>query len=271
MKNTIGANIARMRRDHKMTQETLADLLHVSFQAVSKWETGQTLPDVPTLAQIAAIMHTSLDALTGYPQHAQPNTPYQQWYQSDAYYWGVEPSSLCLQLLKLLPPTRPLRVLDIACGEGKDSVFLARCGYDVTAFDLSDAGIEKALRLADKAGVRITAFVADINEYRLSQPYDILYSSGALHYIRPELRAEIFENYKRFTNPNGLHAMNVFVQKPFIAPPPEQEICYDWHTGELFTQYSDWYMEHCTETVFDCDSSGVPHQHAMDVMIARKV
>ena len=42
-----------------------------------------------------------------------------------------------------MPPTRPLKVLDIGCGEGKDAVFFARNGYDVTAFDLSKEGIEK--------------------------------------------------------------------------------------------------------------------------------
>lgn len=41
MKNVIGSNIARFRREKKMTQEALADHLHVSFQAVSKWETAR--------------------------------------------------------------------------------------------------------------------------------------------------------------------------------------------------------------------------------------
>ena len=45
--------------------------------------------------------------------------------------------------MKLRPPVKPLKVLDIGCGEGKDAVFLARNGYSVTAFDLSEAGIEK--------------------------------------------------------------------------------------------------------------------------------
>ena len=45
--------------------------------------------------------------------------------------------------MKLKPPTKPLKVLDIGCGEGKDAVFLARNGYAVSALDATDKGIEK--------------------------------------------------------------------------------------------------------------------------------
>lgn len=270
MKNIIGGNIARFRKEKKLTQEALAEQLHVSFQAVSKWETGQTTPDIHILTQLAAILETSIDSLAGYA-HTRIVSPYQEWYRSEEYYWGTEPSSMCLEVLRLLPPTRPLRLLDIACGEGKDAVFMARCGYQVSAFDISQAGVDKTLRLAEKAGVHVDAFCADINDYRLMQDYDVLFCSGALHYIRPELRGEIFANFQSHTAPNGLNAMNVFVQKSFLAPPPEQEISYDWRSGELFTLYHDWQLEMCDEIIFDCDSSGIPHKHAMAKMIARKI
>ncbi|MBR2941927.1 MAG: helix-turn-helix domain-containing protein [Clostridia bacterium] len=271
MESTIGKNIARLRRERGMTQEELAAEIGLSFQAVSRWENGQTTPDVATLMRIAQLMHVSLDALAGYTHIPRAVSPYQEWYKSPEYYWGTEPSSLCLKIIELLPPVRPYRVLDIGCGEGKDAVFLARCGYDVTAFDIAQAGIDKARRLADKAGVYIDAFTADVCDYRLARTYDILHCSGVLHYIPPHLRAEIFANYREHTAEGGLHAMNVFVQKPFIAPPPEKEDSFDWHTGELFAHYRDWKLERMEERIFDCNSSGVPHQHAMDVVVARKM
>jgi tellurite methyltransferase len=91
-----------------------------------------------------------------------------------------------------------------------------------------------------------------------------------LHYIKPELRDEIMENYKAYTSGGGLAAFHVFVEKPFIAPPPEQEYHYRWKSGELFTCFHDWYIEHCTEYVFDCNSSGIPHRHAANRLFARK-
>jgi tellurite methyltransferase len=130
---------------------------------------------------------------------------------TDEYYWGVMPSQMCLQVISLIPPDRHLKLLDIGCGEGKDAVFFARCGYDVSAFDVSATGIEKVKRLAAKANVPVNAFTADIWNYRLDRNYDILYSSGVLHYIKPELRNDIIDDYRLHTNTNGLHEFNVFV------------------------------------------------------------
>jgi len=201
-------------------------------------------------------------------QHHDYETVYKS---SDEYYWGVEPSNMCLKIIELMPPNKQLKVLDICCGEGKDSVFFARCGYDVEAFDLSDAGVEKTKRLAEKANVEINVYKADICEYRLNTNFDILFSSGALHYIKPELREEIFENYRNHTKENGLNVFNVFVEKPFIAPAPENENnSYLWQSGQLMFFYKDWFIEDFSEYVFDCNSSGVPHQHAMNKIYARR-
>ncbi|MBR7137024.1 MAG: methyltransferase domain-containing protein, partial [Clostridia bacterium] len=239
MKNIIGINITRARKACGLTQEALGEMLHVSPQSVSKWETGTTQPDVMTLAQIAAITQTSVDALAGYPHDISAQTPYQTWYDTDEYYWGFAPSSLCLEIVRLCPPVRPLRVLDIGCGEGKDAVFLARLGYRVSAFDLAVSGVEKTKRLAAQAGVPVDVFRADLNDYRPTETFDILYSSGTLHYLRPELRGEVFESYKNHIADGGLAAMNVFVAKPFLLPPPEKETAWLWKSGELFTLLHD--------------------------------
>ena len=177
---------------------------------------------------------------------------------------------MCLEVIRLMPPDRHIKVVDIGCGEGKDAVFLARCGYDVSAFDLSSSGIEKVQRLAERANVSVNAFRADILDYRLDCHYDILYSSGALHYIKPELRDDIIGNYKTHTNENGLNIFNVFIEKPFVPPAPEREEAHLWFSGQLLSYYRDWLIEDYSETVFDCNSSGIPHQHAMNVMYARR-
>ncbi len=197
---------------------------------------------------------------------------YEKVYRAtNGYYWGIAPSQMCLKVVSLMPPDRLLTLLDIGCGEGKDAVFFARCGYDVSAFDLTDAGIEKVKQLAKSANVTVNAFTADIDKYRLDSNYDIIYSSGVLHYIKPELRDEIIGNYRLHTNDNGLNAFNVFVEKPFIAPPPEnEEHASLWLSGQLLTYYHDWLTEEFSESVIDCDSSGILHKHAMNTIFARK-
>ena len=63
MNLNIGGVIRKLRIEHKMTQEELAEKLCVSFQAVSKWECGTTTPDIATLPHIALIFGVSMDVL----------------------------------------------------------------------------------------------------------------------------------------------------------------------------------------------------------------
>jgi tellurite methyltransferase len=214
----------------------------------------------------------SVDKLLGYNACQNETSYYEDVYSSTKeYYWGVKPSRMCLKIVSLMPPDKHLKILDVGCGEGKDAVFLARCGYDVTAFDISDTGVEKTKRLAESASVHVNVFKANICDYRLDNKYDILYSSGVLHYIKPALRNEIFSNYRDHTEINGLNAFNAFVKKPFIASAPEnEEHSYLWYSGELLVHYHDWLIEDFSEQIFDCHSSGIPHQHAMNTVYARK-
>ena len=66
MGNTIGTNIKTFRKNKGFTQEELADLLNVTPQAVSKWESENGLPDTSMLIPLAQILGVSTDALLGY-------------------------------------------------------------------------------------------------------------------------------------------------------------------------------------------------------------
>lgn len=62
----VGAQIAHLRKEKGLTQNDLGDRLGVSFQAVSKWERGETLPDTAILLDLANALETSVDfILTG--------------------------------------------------------------------------------------------------------------------------------------------------------------------------------------------------------------
>lgn len=56
-------NLTRLRKQHGYTQQALADKLNYSDKAVSKWERGEALPDVQTIAEIAFLFHLSIDEL----------------------------------------------------------------------------------------------------------------------------------------------------------------------------------------------------------------
>lgn len=270
--NAVGKNIYALRKQNGFTQEELAGKLGVTSQAVSKWENCTTAPDISLLPELAAVFKTSIDALLGYAAEKKTSAFYEERYKSAEYYWGVKPSFMCLEVLRILPPDRPLKVLDAGCGEGKDAVFFAKNGYKVSAFDITGSGIEKAKRLAERHGVDIDFFRADILDYRLEREFDVIFCSGVLHYLPEKTRGEVLDDWKRHTTAGGVNALNVFVEKPFIKNPPDNEPGHfpNWISGELFGYYHDWKFERCEEVIFDCNSGGAPHKHCMNTLIAVK-
>jgi len=70
--NILGKNIAALRKAKGMTQNALANQLGVTFQAVSKWETGQACPDIVMLPELADLFEVSIDALFGRTPIVQP-------------------------------------------------------------------------------------------------------------------------------------------------------------------------------------------------------
>ena len=65
----LAENLLTLRKDKKITQEQLADFCGVTKASVSKWETGQTLPDILLLPRLAAFFGVSIDVLMGYKMH----------------------------------------------------------------------------------------------------------------------------------------------------------------------------------------------------------
>lgn len=85
-------------------------------------------------------------------------------YGDEAYAYGTEPNDFLREQVHLLPKGR---VLCLAEGEGRNAVFLARQGYEVTAVDSSVVGLEKARKLAQRHAVQIEFVQADLRDYDL--------------------------------------------------------------------------------------------------------
>ena len=66
MKLSLPANISKLRKEHSMTQEQLAEVLGVTFASVSKWERGVATPELNLIAEMADLFEVSMDALIGY-------------------------------------------------------------------------------------------------------------------------------------------------------------------------------------------------------------
>lgn len=94
---------------------------------------------------------------------------------SQPLYLGAKASPFLqreIERIKSLAPGR--RALDIACGEGRNSIFLAEHGFSVTGLDISDKGLEKSEQLALDKGLSIIFRRVDLDEYRIREQYDLI-------------------------------------------------------------------------------------------------
>ncbi|MBR6515167.1 MAG: helix-turn-helix transcriptional regulator [Clostridia bacterium] len=66
--NNIGKRIKELRKKKDMTQEKLADMLGITYKAVSKWECGMTTPDISLIVPLARLLEVSTDDLLGMPK-----------------------------------------------------------------------------------------------------------------------------------------------------------------------------------------------------------
>ena len=88
-----------------------------------------------------------------------------QRYSTPGFVYGTEPNRFLVEQVMHLPVGA--RVLCLADGEGRNGVWLARQGFDVTSVDVSPQGVDKARRLATQMGVVLNTEVADVTEFDL--------------------------------------------------------------------------------------------------------
>ena len=123
-------------------------------------------------------------------------------FAKDAYHFGTAPNAFLSSQAHRLQPG--MRALAIADGEGRNSVWLAESGLDVTAFDFSPPGVEKARRLAAERGVRVDYHVADIREWDWQpEAFDAVVAIF-FQFAKPAERERIFAGIVTTLKPGGL-------------------------------------------------------------------
>ncbi len=90
------------------------------------------------------------------------STAWNERYLENEFVWSLDPNSFFAAATEALPPGR---ALDMAAGEGRNAIWLAQRGWDVTAVDWSDVAVAKGRELAVHHGVDINWIVADLTEW----------------------------------------------------------------------------------------------------------
>ncbi len=124
----------------------------------------------------------------------------------EGYLYGFEPNVFIESNIGLIK--KKGKILCLGEGEGRNAVFLAEKGFDVTALDASPIGMTKALSLANKRGVQFHAQLIDLEQWEPKETYDAVVSSF-LHLEEP-LRTEAFQKALHSLNPQGYFIAEFF-------------------------------------------------------------
>ncbi len=122
-------------------------------------------------------------------------------YATESYLFGQEPIPFLKDHVHLLPKGA---ALDLAMGEGRNGVYLATKGFQVTGVDISETGLHKAQALAAKNSVRITTVTADLEQYTIPpDAYDVIICT---YYLQRDLFPKIAAGLK----PGGMAVIETY-------------------------------------------------------------
>lgn len=132
-------------------------------------------------------------------------------FSAPGYVFGTAPNAFLVAHATLLKPGR--RALCVADGEGRNSVWLAEQGLDVSAFDLSPVGVEKARRLAAERGVSVRYDVASVYDWAWPQAAFDVVAAIFVQFADPPMRSFLFERIERALAPGGVLLMQGYTPK----------------------------------------------------------
>jgi tellurite methyltransferase len=165
-------------------------------------------------------------------------------------------------LVKAVEQISPGRALDIACGAGRHSIYLAGQGWDVTAVDSSKVGIRLTQQRAAEAGVNVATQRADLErgEYVIeSESYDLICD---FYYLQRDL----FESIKNGVRRGGMFVASIHIvdDEPDAHP---MNPAFLLEPNELKQLFAGWQIDHYHEGRWDDPE----HKHRDAEIIARKI
>lgn len=105
------------------------------------------------------------------------------------------------------------KILEIGCGLGTESVFLAIRGMDVTAIDIAESALSTAKKFSDAYEVNVNWKVADILSVQLDEKYDVITDQGCFHHLTDDERAKYVKQISKFLKDDGMFILRCFSDK----------------------------------------------------------
>lgn len=115
------------------------------------------------------------------------------------------------------------KILEVGCGIGSESVFLAVRGMNVTALDISESAISKAKELANVYDTKVNWKVGNIlTDDDLDEKFDVITDQGCFHHLSDEERVRYEEKIVKLLKPKGMFILRCFSDKIPGGPQPRR-------------------------------------------------
>lgn len=246
MKHKICETIKNLRISRGISQESFANVLGVSAQAVSKWENKRALPDISLLPKIADYFQVTIDTLfkgiiqdesillnnistslelnkKGWDRIASKD-----WGGTHLPSWGVYMADE--ERLHLLDDLTGKNVLEIACGDGKSLLYCGKKNAkELWGLDISECQIARAGQCLQKEGIEANLYLSpmEVNPGIPEHYFDLVYSVYGIGWTQ-DLDKTISQVAK-YLRTNGIF---IFSWDNPILP------CIEQSNGQYILQYS---------------------------------
>lgn len=164
------------------------------------------------------------------------------------------------------------KTLDLGCGEGKNSLFLAENGYDVTAVDISDVAIERLRKKATEKNLSIACFTCSAEDFVFQSSYHFVLCNYLLHFLQKSIGLDLIKRIQDHTEKSGVNLISGFRDEPPFFTAETASYCYFQHE-ELIRLYTGWTVHWYKEPVgpvLKKDENGNPLQQKRAIIIAQK-
>lgn len=171
------------------------------------------------------------------------------------YFYGTKANEFLASKIELIKNKKKL--LCLGEGEGRNAIFFAKNGFEVSAIDASDVGLAKLELRSKEENLNVKTFCMDLNHWETSEKYDVIVASY-LHMFKDE-REELFKKIEDSLNPNAYFIAEFFSTKQLeftSGGPKDLELLY---TIEDFKNHFLSCKKELKEEIVTLDE-GIGHQ-----------
>ena len=176
------------------------------------------------------------------------------------------------EVLEAMQTVQPCKALDLGCGQGRNALFLAQHGFDVTAVDQNELSLEILQSIVEQEDLEMPVGIYDIHSASIGQTYDFIVSTVVLMFLQAERIPAIIKNMQEQTSIGGYNLIVCAMDTEDY--PCSVHFPFTFKEGELANYYQDWQLVKYNENpghLHRRDENGNRIQLRFATMLAKKV